>query len=657
VSDSPSQLPARPSLEQLRKQAKELLRAYRAGDSAVVERFRAFGPRRAGPSRAKGATLADAQFVLAREYGFESWVKLARHVKAVQGAAPEQFERLANDLVAAYEGDAASLRRVNDLYGRSFTCDELRVQVQKRRNALPSPDRRTTDFALSDAQELIARESGFESWTQLAESAARPAVDPRSAPLGLSAKPPYYRIDWQHNTIEPRPPLSEQDWVTIFGVMKELNISGLNCGPHMIDAALARLAELEHVTRLELGGSDRVTDEGLRHLGRMPQLEQLDLSGYGSPITDRGLEVLRHLKGLRRFKMCWPQRITDAGVAHLSGCDRLESVDLLGTPTGDGAVHALTGKPKLRLFKSGNRVTDAGVARLHEFPVFKTWQGGDTAMNLMAFNPDPNFLLLRGSITDRGVAGLVGLDGLFALNLDDGKLPITAAGLKPLAVLPNLAFLGFDATDETMPYLAALPRLRKLMCQDTNAGDDGFAALSRSQTLEYIWGRRCYNLRGRGFAALAALPALRGLVVSCKNVDDNALSALPSFPALREFMPMDVPDDGFRHVGRCARLERLWCMYCKETGDVATGHIAGLSGLKSYAAFSSRITDVSLEILGRMPSLERLQFEYCAGITNAGLACLAALPRLREVELEGSPGVTRDGFAVLPDRVRVNYQP
>ena len=120
---------------------------------------------------------------------------------------------------------------------------------------------------------------------------------------------------------------------------------------------------------------------------------------------------------------------------------------------------------------------------------------------------------------------------------------------------------------------------------------------------------------------------------------------------------MDVPDDGFRHVGRCARLERLWCMYCKETGDVATGHIAGLSGLKSYAAFSSRITDVSLEILGRMPSLERLQFEYCAGITNAGLACLAALPRLREVELEGSPGVTRDGFAVLPDRVRVNYQP
>jgi hypothetical protein len=48
----------------------------------------------------------------------------------------------------------------------------------------------------------------------------------------------------------------------------------------------------------------------------------------------------------------------------------------------------------------------------------------------MTFNPDPNFLLRRGSITDKGLASLVGLDGLFALNLDDRKLAVTAAGLK-----------------------------------------------------------------------------------------------------------------------------------------------------------------------------------------------------------------------------------
>jgi hypothetical protein len=200
-----------------------------------------------------------------------------------------------------------------------------------------------------------------------------------------------------------------------------------------------------------------------------------------------------------------------------------------------------------------------------------------------------------------------------------------------------------------------MPRLRMLMCQDTVAGDDGFVALSHSQPIEYIWGRCCYNLKGCGFGALAAMPALRGLSVSCKNVEDGALSALPRFPALKEFMPMDVPDEGFRHVGRCGQLEAVWCMYCRDTGDTATGHLAGLSRLKTYYAGSTQITDKSLEILGRMPSLEQLTFEATVGITNAGLAFLAGLPRLREVNLEGLPHVTRAGAAVFPANIRVNY--
>jgi len=206
-----------------------------------------------------------------------------------------------------------------------------------------------------------------------------------------------------------------------------------------------------------------------------------------------------------------------------------------------------------------------------------------------------------------------------------------------------------------MIQIAAMPRLRKLMAQGAVASDAGFAALSRSQTIEYIWGRECPNLTGRGFAAMAAMPALRGLAVSCKNVDDAALSTLPQFPALREFMPMDVPDEGFRHVGRCEHLEALWCMYCRDTGDAATGHIAGLSRLKTYYAGKTQITDSSLEILGRMPSLERLEFWQCAGITDLGVAQLAGLPRLREVTIGGSPNVTRDGAAIFAANVFVNY--
>src|SRR5687767_8679129 len=70
MSESASRLPSRPSLEQLRKQAKELIRDYRRGDSAAAERFHAIRPRPDDPSKTAKATLADAHFVLAREYGF-----------------------------------------------------------------------------------------------------------------------------------------------------------------------------------------------------------------------------------------------------------------------------------------------------------------------------------------------------------------------------------------------------------------------------------------------------------------------------------------------------------------------------------------------------------------------------------------------------------
>ena len=54
---------------------------------------------------------------------------------------------------------------------------------------------------------------------------------------------------------------------------------------------------------------------------------------------------------------------------------------------------------------------------------------------------------------------------------------------------------------------------------------------------------------------------------------DEALAAFPSFPALRELTPIGVQDAGFRHIGRCERLERLTCMYCRDTTDRATEHI------------------------------------------------------------------------------------
>ena len=78
-------LPARPNLEQLKNQAKDLLRAFRAGQPAARMRFRESLPRLRGaldrdPARAY-VSLRDAQQVVAVECGFSNWSLMHAHIK------------------------------------------------------------------------------------------------------------------------------------------------------------------------------------------------------------------------------------------------------------------------------------------------------------------------------------------------------------------------------------------------------------------------------------------------------------------------------------------------------------------------------------------------------------------------------------------------
>ena len=160
--------------------------------------------------------------------------------------------------------------------------------------------------------------------------------------------------------------MSVSDWDELIGLMMERRIPALDANGLMTNEAMARIASLDFVTSLNLGGSRELTDEGLLHLARIPQLEQLDLSEYpGGKLTDRGLEVLRHLPNLRKFEMTWQAGITDRGIANLRSCERLEAVNLMGSPTGDGALEALQGKATLRRFSTGRLVTDSGIPMLH----------------------------------------------------------------------------------------------------------------------------------------------------------------------------------------------------------------------------------------------------------------------------------------------------
>ena len=73
-------LPARPSLEMQRKLAKRLLRDVWSGDAEAIARAQAFHPGRGvDPDAMK---LHDAQLVIARGYGFESWAAMAQKISS-----------------------------------------------------------------------------------------------------------------------------------------------------------------------------------------------------------------------------------------------------------------------------------------------------------------------------------------------------------------------------------------------------------------------------------------------------------------------------------------------------------------------------------------------------------------------------------------------
>ena len=80
----PQSLPARPSLEQLKNQAKDLLKAYRAREHSAIARFRESMPRlfgAVGQPDPPSVSLRDAQHVVAGEYGFPSWSHIHAHIQ------------------------------------------------------------------------------------------------------------------------------------------------------------------------------------------------------------------------------------------------------------------------------------------------------------------------------------------------------------------------------------------------------------------------------------------------------------------------------------------------------------------------------------------------------------------------------------------------
>jgi hypothetical protein len=138
----PRALPSRPSLDQLKHQAKDVLKAHHAGDAAACGILRRL-PKLAAACDAEllaaAVTLNDAQFALALEYGFRNWSALKRHVKSA-GAKPERPEPRTY-LYAALERDGSvhegTVKARDIMDASAFVRAPGRMPISLRREGSP----------------------------------------------------------------------------------------------------------------------------------------------------------------------------------------------------------------------------------------------------------------------------------------------------------------------------------------------------------------------------------------------------------------------------------------------------------------------------------------------------------------------------------------
>src|SRR4026208_2124410 len=117
-------LPSRADLAQQKKQAKELLPPSNPGDPEARARVRAVLPDK------RRIALADAQLVLAREYGFTNWAALKQHIEA-RVDPTRSPEKSLHDAFSRH--DAPEVRRLFETY------PELRTRINEPAFAFDSP--------------------------------------------------------------------------------------------------------------------------------------------------------------------------------------------------------------------------------------------------------------------------------------------------------------------------------------------------------------------------------------------------------------------------------------------------------------------------------------------------------------------------------------
>ena len=140
-------LPLKPSLEQLKKQAKALLKDFQANNVLAITRFQQFHPQYVNVKDSE-ISLSDAQWIIAREHGYESCSKIKHHVENLQ----------------AVEQEVANLR--NAFATSDLEAKEQLIEGHHSPNRFENLSPHADTLSDHDARVLLANKRGYAHWVK-----------------------------------------------------------------------------------------------------------------------------------------------------------------------------------------------------------------------------------------------------------------------------------------------------------------------------------------------------------------------------------------------------------------------------------------------------------------------------------------------------------
>ena len=288
-------LPPRPSLEFERKEAKALLRRLRAGDPESIERALARHPA-IDTSAPENIRLADAQLVIAREYGFTSWTKLVRYFGDVERLGKNPY-RLTMQHARREHYDGSVRRILHDHRERGPYAWRALAAYVPRFYGMRAEEVFAATVSEDEARLAVARMSGSQSWEMLLERAGEPRreLDWEVDPMRLAAKAmDSANLDELKRVVEAHPDLlhpSEYEAAVGRNLLncalgRERRTTGVAAMKPIMDWLTAQGLDLQRELNVRLCGHMRMSPEEVRPL--------LDRGADPDWVAPNGSTVLEH---------------------------------------------------------------------------------------------------------------------------------------------------------------------------------------------------------------------------------------------------------------------------------------------------------------------------------------------------------------------------